>query len=139
MPLTFPKTSHVPRISNKNQDSVYLDSPKSTGGIMSEIQIRRIFLQRDAEEIRRLQLNAPEFRKHYPQHDEWLRMAIREVVAGKRFAFGIYKTTFNEHGEPTISLRFDYPEEGNLHSCRTTKESVHQTRRTRTRVRESLI
>jgi GNAT superfamily N-acetyltransferase len=71
---------------------------------MSEIQIRRIFLQRDAEEIRRLQLNAPEFRKHYPQHDEWLRMAIREVVAGKRFAFGIYKTTFNEHGEPTISL-----------------------------------
>lgn len=71
---------------------------------MSEIQMRRIFLQSDAEDIRRLQLNAPEFRKHYPQHDEWLRMAIHEVVEGKRFAFGIYKTTFSELGEPTISL-----------------------------------
>lgn len=71
---------------------------------MAEIHIRRIFLQRDAEEIQTLQQNAPEFRNHYPKHNEWLRMAIREIVEGKRFAFGVYKTTFNEYGVPTVNL-----------------------------------
>ena len=71
---------------------------------MSETQVRRIFIQRDADDIQRLQYNAPEFTRHYPQHNEWLTMAIAEIVAGRRFAFGVYKTTFDEHGNPTISL-----------------------------------
>lgn len=74
------------------------------GNIMSEIQVRRIFLQADAVEIQCLQLNAPEFEKHYPKHNEWLRIAISEIVTGKRFAFGVYKTTFNERGQPIVSL-----------------------------------
>ncbi len=71
---------------------------------MSEIQIRRIFLPKDAEGIRQLQQDAPEFKRHYPKHDKWLMMAISEVIAGKRHAFGVYKTTFNGQGEPAISL-----------------------------------
>lgn len=68
------------------------------------IQIRRIFLTRDADEIQHLQKDAPEFKRHYPKHNEWLKMAINEVISGKRFAFGVYTTRFNYQGEAIISL-----------------------------------
>ncbi len=71
---------------------------------MSQTQVRRIFVQRDADEIGRLHGSAAEFSQHYPKHHEWLKMAIAEIVTGKRFAFGLYKTTFDIDGDPTISL-----------------------------------
>lgn len=70
----------------------------------SNARVRRIFLQGDADDIQRLQHNAPEFNQHYPKHHEWLKMAIAEIVAGKRFAFGVYTTTFDAYGNPTMSL-----------------------------------
>lgn len=69
-----------------------------------DIQIRRIFLRDDAERIQELQKDAPEFNQHYPRHFDWLRMAIDEVVEGKRFAFAIYKSTFASSGEATVAL-----------------------------------
>jgi len=52
--------------------------------------VRRIFLRDEAEEIFDLQARADVFRRHYPEHANWLRMAIEEIVAGRRFAFGVY-------------------------------------------------
>jgi nucleoside phosphorylase/GNAT superfamily N-acetyltransferase len=52
--------------------------------------IRRIFLSEEAEQIFSLQATAAVFRRHYPRHAEWLRMAIGEIVSGRRFGFGIY-------------------------------------------------
>lgn len=52
--------------------------------------VRRIFLRDEAEQIFSLQAKAAVFQRHYPRHAEWLRMAIGEIVLGKRFAFGAY-------------------------------------------------
>lgn len=69
-----------------------------------DIQIRRIFLKKDAEQIRYLQQNAPEFKKHYPKHNQWLDFALKEVIEGRRYAFGIYRTSFSSTATPTIDL-----------------------------------
>jgi GNAT superfamily N-acetyltransferase len=68
-----------------------------------EVHIRRAFLREDAEQIQSLQLYAQEFSRHYPRHLEWLRMALNEVVEGRRFAFGVYKPVF-EFGTPKTVL-----------------------------------
>src|SRR4051794_8345282 len=52
--------------------------------------IRRIFLREEVQQIYALQSDAAVFKRHYPHHAEWLRMAIEEIVAGRRFAFGVY-------------------------------------------------
>ena len=52
--------------------------------------VRRIFLRDEAEQIFRLQANAEVFKRHYPEHAKWLRMAISEILEGRRFAFGVY-------------------------------------------------
>ena len=59
------------------------------------IQIRRIFLEKEAIKIKELQENAPEFMKHYPKHNDWLKFAIKEVIEGRRYAFGIYRSYFS--------------------------------------------
>jgi ribosomal protein S18 acetylase RimI-like enzyme len=52
--------------------------------------VRRIFLKAEAEQIYNLQATAPVFKRHYPEHAKWLRMAINEILEGRRFAFGVY-------------------------------------------------
>lgn len=52
--------------------------------------VRRIFLKDEAEQIFNLQATAGVFKRHYPEHANWLRMAINEILEGKRFAFGVY-------------------------------------------------
>jgi nucleoside phosphorylase/ribosomal protein S18 acetylase RimI-like enzyme len=52
--------------------------------------VRRIFLEGEAEQIFKLQATASVFKRHYPEHAKWLRMAINEIREGKRFAFGVY-------------------------------------------------
>ena len=69
-----------------------------------EVLIKRIFLETEAEGIERLQQNAPEFNKHYPKHSEWLQMAIKDIPFGRRFAFGAYKTVFDDRRNPSVSL-----------------------------------
>lgn len=66
-----------------------------------DIQIRRIFLEKDTAKIRVLQENAPEFKKHYPKHNQWLDFAIKEVIEGRRYAFGIYRTSFSSTSTST--------------------------------------
>jgi ribosomal protein S18 acetylase RimI-like enzyme len=68
-----------------------------------EIHIRRVFLREDADQIQLLQLDAPEFNRHYPRHLEWLKMALHEVVEGRRFAFGVYKPIIDS-GIPKMVL-----------------------------------
>lgn len=71
----------------------------------SDIQIRRIFLKEDAEKIIKLQENAKEFKEHYPRHKEWLKFAIKEIIEGRRYAFGIYKSSFEHYtGQLKIDL-----------------------------------
>jgi GNAT superfamily N-acetyltransferase len=52
--------------------------------------IRRIFREEDTKEIFRLQQDAEVFKRHYPDHDRWLRKAVEEVLSGDRTAFGAY-------------------------------------------------
>lgn len=71
----------------------------------SDIQIRRIFLKEDATKIIELQENAKEFKEHYPRHKEWLNFAIKEIIEGRRYAFGIYRSSFEPFtGLPKIDL-----------------------------------
>ncbi len=58
---------------------------------MKEFEVRRIFLPEDTVQIQKMQANAREFVKHYPKHEQWLNMAIDEVLKGERIAFGIHK------------------------------------------------
>lgn len=69
-----------------------------------DTQVRRIFLKKDAEQIRNLQVNAKEFKTHYPRHADWLDFALKEVVSGKRYAFGIYRTFFAASGDTAVDL-----------------------------------
>lgn len=69
-----------------------------------DIQIRRIFLEKDASQIRTLQHDAPEFQKHYPKHNQWLDFALKEVIEGRRYAFGIYRTSFSATATPIVDL-----------------------------------
>ena len=68
-----------------------------------DFEVRRVFLPSEAEEIYRLQADADVFQRHYPRHREWLRMAVGEIAAGKRFAFGVYKSIFRD-GSPALIL-----------------------------------
>lgn len=58
-----------------------------------DFEVRRIFLENEANEIRALQSKAPELYNHYPNHREWLAEAINAVIIGKKVAFGVYKAT----------------------------------------------
>lgn len=70
----------------------------------SDSEIRRVFLSEDADQIREMQSKAHVFRDHYPQHQSWLDMALREVLQGKRVAFGAYRSGFNERHVLTLTL-----------------------------------
>lgn len=69
-----------------------------------DFEIRRIFLEAEVNEIRGMQIGAPEFYNYYPYHNRWLDMALSEVISGKRIAFGIYKPEFNSNFSPTAKL-----------------------------------
>lgn len=58
---------------------------------MKEFEIRRIFLSEETDQIWNMQKNAGEFIAHYPKHRQWLKMAIGEILNGKRVAFGVHK------------------------------------------------
>lgn len=77
---------------------------KDTSRETRDFEIRRIFLPGEAREIRALQRNAPEFYRHYPKHDQWLDMAIEQVIDGVRVAFGVYKLAFDPRRRPTVQL-----------------------------------
>ena len=77
---------------------------KSLSKIGLDFEVRRIFLETEVNEIRAMQANAPEFYNYYPYHNEWLDMALSEVISGKRVAFGIYKPTLNLNSSPTLTL-----------------------------------
>ena len=72
--------------------------------MMTDIQIRRIFLAKDASQIKKLQADAREFNLHYPKHHQWLDFAIKEVTQGRRYAFGVYRTSFSNSGIPSVDL-----------------------------------
>jgi len=69
-----------------------------------DFEIRRIFLPDEANQIRELQRNAPEFYRHYPKHDQWLDMAIEQILDGSRIAFGVYKLTFDSRHRAMVKL-----------------------------------
>lgn len=71
----------------------------------SNFKIRRIFVNRDARELRYLQENASEFDDHYPNHIRWLEKSIDEIISGKKVSFGVYKARFDSNSEnPQIEL-----------------------------------
>ena len=71
---------------------------------MTDIQIRRIVFEKEALEIKAMQIIAPEITEHYPRHEQWLDMAIKEIVDGKRYAFGIYKSYISEESIASVEL-----------------------------------
>lgn len=66
--------------------------------------VRRIFLENEAAEIKLLQRNAPEFIRHYFDYEQWLDMALCEVISGKRIAYGVYKPMLNSNSRPQLKL-----------------------------------
>jgi ribosomal protein S18 acetylase RimI-like enzyme len=77
---------------------------KSLSKVGLDFEVRRIFLENEVREIRTMQTNAPEFDNYYPNHNQWLDMAVSEVISGKRVAFGIYKPAFGSNLSPTVKL-----------------------------------
>jgi ribosomal protein S18 acetylase RimI-like enzyme len=71
---------------------------------MARYDVRRVFLAQEAAAIRTLQADAPEFKRHYPDHRRWLEMALEEVVRGDRLAFGVYVSDFDAAGIPAVRL-----------------------------------
>lgn len=71
---------------------------------MNDFEIVRIFLKEETEQLRNMQLSAPEFLQHYPKHPEWLAKAIREVLEGMRTAFGVLKYGVGRERKPKIDL-----------------------------------
>jgi ribosomal protein S18 acetylase RimI-like enzyme len=71
---------------------------------MKDFEVVRILLKEETEQIRRMQLSAPEFIKHYPRHREWLDKAIKEVLDGSRTAFGVLKYGIIRKRQPKIEL-----------------------------------
>jgi len=71
---------------------------------LRDFEIRRILLPDEASQIKALQRGTPEFSRHYPRHDQWLEAAIEDILAGKRFAFGVYKLAFDAHHQPKVEL-----------------------------------
>ena len=69
-----------------------------------DFEVRRIFLENEANEIRALQSKAPELYNHYPNHSEWLDEAINAVIIGKKVAFGVYKATLSSNSRPSVEL-----------------------------------
>jgi ribosomal protein S18 acetylase RimI-like enzyme len=70
----------------------------------SDIDIRRIFIENDANEIKVLQSNASEFKNHYPNHTRWLDKSIKEIIDGKKVCFGVYRATFDSNFNPSVEL-----------------------------------
>jgi ribosomal protein S18 acetylase RimI-like enzyme len=66
--------------------------------------LKRIFLESETKQIRRMQLNAPEFTRHYPKHAQWLDKAIAEILDGRRVAFGVQAAALSEKGKPHSEL-----------------------------------
>jgi ribosomal protein S18 acetylase RimI-like enzyme len=62
---------------------------------LTNIEIRRVFLPEDTQQIQQMQSQAAVFHDHYPKHLEWLRKALPEVLSGKRIAFGVYRSGIN--------------------------------------------
>lgn len=77
---------------------------KGVSKVGLDFEIRRFFLKTEVNEIRSMQTGAPEFYNYYPYHNQWLDMALSEVISGKRIAFGIYKPEFNSNLSPTAKL-----------------------------------
>lgn len=71
---------------------------------LRDFDIRRIFVPDEVSQIKLLQKNASEFRQHFPAHQNWLDMALSEVVKGNRIAFGVYKLGFSARHRPTVDL-----------------------------------
>ncbi|MBO1223641.1 MAG: GNAT family N-acetyltransferase [Candidatus Scalindua sediminis] len=71
---------------------------------LKESEIRRIFLDEDAEQTRLMQADEKIFRDHYPEHLRWLNMALQDVVQGKRVAFGAYRSGIDEQRRLTFEL-----------------------------------
>jgi Nucleoside phosphorylase len=69
----------------------------------SDFQVRRIFSEVEAKEIKELQKGASVFTENYPGYDKWIDMALAEVVAGHRVAFGAFKA-IHEDGLPVSKL-----------------------------------
>jgi GNAT superfamily N-acetyltransferase len=70
----------------------------------SDFEIRRIFIDNEANELRFLQANASEFNNHYPNHSRWLEKSINEIINGKKVSFGVYKAKIDLNSEPKIEL-----------------------------------
>ena len=71
---------------------------------MKDFAVVRIFLKEETEQLRRMQLSAPEFIHHYPKHPEWLSKAIKEILEGTRTAFGVLKYGISKRKNPKIDL-----------------------------------
>lgn len=71
---------------------------------LRDVEIRRIFLPQDAQEILAMQTQAPVFRDHYPKHKEWLSKALPEILSGRRTAFAVYKSGLSEQRRLTFEL-----------------------------------
>ena len=67
-----------------------------------EIDIQRIFLEEETNQLRKIQQDAGEF-EHYPKHREWLDKAIKEIHEGKKVGFGAFKY-YSKKGRPSRDL-----------------------------------
>jgi GNAT superfamily N-acetyltransferase len=71
---------------------------------LKDSEIRRIFLPEDTEQIRRMQAEVRVFSEHYPEHRRWLDITLREVIQGKRIAFGVYRSGIDDRRRLTFEL-----------------------------------
>lgn len=69
-----------------------------------DYQVRRIFSEGEAEKIRELTENADVFRENYPGYEKWIKMALDEVVKGRRVAFGAFRLIWDEQFKPAVKL-----------------------------------
>jgi ribosomal protein S18 acetylase RimI-like enzyme len=58
--------------------------------------VRRLFLEHEVNSIFALHASAKEFQSHYPNYDAWLNKSLREVLQGKRVAFGLFLSGFDD-------------------------------------------
>lgn len=71
------------------------------GGIeMVQIEVKRLFLEDEIDELERLLEGASVFREHYPNFKRWLKNATAECKTGERLAFGIFSAEM-KNGAPT--------------------------------------
>lgn len=81
-----------------------LKKVKSFTPNIHDYQVRRIFSEDEAEQIQELQENADVFRDNYPSYEKWIKMAINEVVNGRRVAFGAFRLIWDEQFKPAVKL-----------------------------------